>query len=54
MTLSYNYRLPQEKEWKNITSSTVVVMPTRREICIFSADPEYGSITYHGVTFPVE
>lgn len=54
MPISYNYRAPGEKEWKLITSSTVVVMPTRREICIFSADPRYGRISYHGITFPVE
>lgn len=54
MTISYNYRPPGEKEWKLLTSSTVVLMPTRREICIFSADPRFGRITYHGITFPAE
>lgn len=54
MPISYNYRAPGDDEWKLITSSTVVVMPTRREICVFSADPKFGRISYHGVTFPVE
>jgi hypothetical protein len=29
-------------------------MPTRREIRLFSADPNFGRIDYHGITFPVE
>lgn len=52
--LAYNYRLAGEKEWKLITATTVVVMPTRRELCIFSPNPHNGRISYHGVTFPVQ
>lgn len=54
MAITYNYRPAEEKEWRMLTSSTVVVMPTRREICIFSADPRSGRVAYHGITFPVE
>ena len=52
--ISYNYRIPGEKEWELISASTIALMPTRREICIFSADTEFGRISYHGITFPVE
>jgi hypothetical protein len=54
MPISYNYRLPGKQEWKLLTASTVVLMPTRREICVFSVDPQFGRISYHGITFPVE
>jgi hypothetical protein len=54
MVISYNYRPAEEKEWRLLTESTVVVMPSRREICIFSADPRSGRVGYHGITFPVE
>lgn len=53
MPVSLNYRLPPAKEWQHITASTVAAMPSRREICIFSMHPEYGNITYNGITFPV-
>ncbi len=52
--LAYNYRLPGEEKWNLLTATTVVVMPTRRELCIFSTNPRNGRISYHGVTFPVQ
>lgn len=51
--LAYNYRRPGEEKWNLLTATTVVVMPTRRELCIFSPNPHNGRISYHGVTFPV-
>lgn len=51
--ISYHYRIPGKKEWELISSSTVALIPTRREICLFSADPRFGRIDYHGITFPV-
>lgn len=51
--ISYHYFEPTEDKWKMISASTVVVQPTRREMCIFSWDPNYGRIDYHGITFPV-
>lgn len=36
-----------------LRASPVVLLPTRREICIFSWDPRFGRIDYHGLTFPV-
>jgi hypothetical protein len=29
------------------------MQPTRREICIFSWDPQYNRVDYHGITFAV-
>ncbi len=53
-SISYHYRIPGKKEWELISASTIALMPTRREICLFSADPRFGRIDYHGITFPVE
>ena len=52
--ISYHYRIAGKNEWELISASTIALMPTRREICLFSADPSYGRIDYHGITFPVE
>lgn len=49
----YSFYHPTEKQWKVLSASTVVLYPTRREICIFSWDPRYGRVDYHGITFPV-
>jgi hypothetical protein len=49
----YNYYHPTKKKWKMLSASTVVLRPTRREICIFNWDPRYKRIDYRGVTFPV-
>ena len=51
--ISYHYLDAAENKWKMISASTVVIQPTRREICIFSWDTDYGRIDYHGITFPV-
>ena len=51
--ISYHYFDMAESKWKMISASTVVVQPTRREICIFSWDTDYGRVDYHGITFPV-
>jgi len=51
--ISYHYLIPGKKEWELISASTIALMPTRREICLFSADPRFGRIDYHGITFPV-
>jgi len=49
-----HYYLAAEKKWKMITSTTVVVQPTRREICVFSWDAKRKRIDYQGATFPIE
>ena len=52
--ISYHYLVPGKNQWDLISASTIALHPTRREICLFSADPRYGRIDYHGITFPVE
>lgn len=51
--IAYYIFNPDEEDWKLLSASTVVMQPTRREICIFSWDPNYNRVDYHGVTFPV-
>jgi hypothetical protein len=51
--VSYLYYQPQLEKWKLISASTVVMQSTRREICIFSWDPQFSRVDYHGITFPV-
>ena len=51
--IRYNYFHPVKQEWKMLSASTIVLRPTRREICIFSIDPRFGRVDYHGITFPV-
>lgn len=51
--ISYHYMHPVKKKWSLISASTVVIRPTRREICIFSWDTRFKRLNYHGVTFPV-
>jgi hypothetical protein len=51
--IRYSFYHPTEKQWKMLSSSTVVLHQTRREICIFSWDPRFNRIDYHGITFPV-
>jgi len=53
MAINYSFYHPEKKEWKMLSSSTIVVYPTRREICLFSWDPRYERIDYHGISFPV-
>lgn len=51
---SFWYQDRDSSQWKLISSSTVVIRPTRREVCIFSWDPKYKRISYHGISAPVE
>lgn len=51
--ISYHFFHPAREQWKLLSASTVVMQPTRREICIFSWDPRFNRIDYHGITFPV-
>jgi len=49
----YSFYHPTEQQWKVLSASTVVLQSTRREICIFSWDPSFGRVDYHGIIFPV-
>lgn len=51
--VSYYFSDPAKDEWKLISASTIVMQPTRREICIFSWDANFDRVDYHGITFPV-
>ena len=51
--VSYYFMDPAVKDWKLINSSTMVQLPTRREICIFSWDPRYERVNCSGITVPV-
>lgn len=51
--VSYHYRVPKETEWNLISSSTVPMRSSLREILIFSYNNELGQIDYHGMSFPV-
>lgn len=54
MPIMYEFFDPEEKKWKMITASTVVLRPTRREICIFDSGSRLGNIKKHGILFPVQ
>ena len=54
MPIIYNYYHPEQKKWKLLTASTVVIMPTRREICVFNNGSRLGKIEKHGILFPVQ
>jgi hypothetical protein len=51
--VSYHFYHPAREKWQLLSASTVARIPTRREICIFSWDPRYERLDYHGITFPV-
>ncbi len=52
--VQYHYYDLTNQKWRLISASTIVLRPTRRELCIFSWDERYQRISYHGITFPVE
>ncbi|NWK56287.1 hypothetical protein HW115_11750 [Verrucomicrobiaceae bacterium N1E253] len=51
MPIRYSYFHPQHQKWKLLSASTCVIRPTRREICVFSWNPQSKRIDYHGITF---
>ena len=50
----YEFYHPERKKWKMLTASTVVLRPTRREICIFNKGSRLGNIKKHKILFPVQ
>lgn len=54
MPIMYEFYHPAEKQWKIISASTVVVRPTRREICVFNNGNRIGNIQNHKILFPVQ
>lgn len=53
LPIRYSYFHPEKQQWSMLSASTIVLYSTRREICIFSWDPRFDRINYHGITFPV-
>ena len=53
MPIIYSYYHPERNKWKLLTASTVVIMPSRREICIFNNGARLGKIKRHKILFPV-
>jgi hypothetical protein len=54
MPIMYEFYHPEEKKWKMLSASTIVLRPTRRKICIFNDGSRLGNIQKHGVLFPVQ
>ncbi len=54
LVMSLHYESQEKDEWKMIVATTVVVQPTRREICIFHWDAKQSRMDFRGATFPVE
>lgn len=52
--ITYKFYHPEEKAWKLLSASTVVLRPTRREICIFNNGSRLGNIEKHKILFPVQ
>ncbi|MFZ9935812.1 MAG: hypothetical protein ACO3JG_01995 [Luteolibacter sp.] len=53
MPVMYEFFHPERKEWKILGASTVVLRPTRREICVFNNGSRIGNIEKHKILFPV-
>jgi hypothetical protein len=53
MPIMYEFYAAEDKKWKMITASTVVLRPTRREICVFNSGSRIGMIEKHKILFPV-
>lgn len=53
LPIRYSFYRPEEQQWQMLSASTVVIYPTRREMCIFSWDEEFNRINYHGITLPL-
>lgn len=54
MPVMYEFYHPVRKEWKMLMASTVVLRPTRREICVFNTGTRPGNIRNHKILFPVK
>jgi len=54
MPIMYEFYHPEREEWKILTASTIVIRPTRREICVFNNGTRLGNIKKHGILFPVQ
>ena len=53
MPVMYEFYHPEQKKWRMLTASTIVVRPTRREINVFNDGSRIGNIKKHKILFPV-
>ncbi len=53
MPIMYGFYHSEDKKWKMLSASTVVLRPTRREINIFNDGTRIGNIKKHKILFPV-
>lgn len=51
--IRYEFYHPERKQWKLLTASTIVLVPTRREITVFNNGTRLGNIRKHKILFPV-
>lgn len=51
--IMYEFFHPERKEWLILSASTVVLRPTRREICVFDNGSRIGNIKNYKILFPV-
>ena len=54
VAVRYEVYNEETKKWRKISASTVRIVPTRREICIFSWDEQRKRPDYHGMSFSVQ
>jgi hypothetical protein len=53
LPIRYSIFRKEDQQWQMLSASTVVIYPTRREMCIFSWDEQFNRINYHGITLPL-
>lgn len=53
LPIRISYYHSQRKEWTMITTSTVALYSTRREMCIFNWDSRFNRVDYESITFPM-
>jgi len=54
MPVMYEFFHPEQKKWRMLTASTVVLRPTRREIHVFNEGSRVGKIEKHKILFPIK
>ncbi len=54
MPIMYEFYAAGEKKWKIISASTIVLRPTRREICVFNTGTRPGNVKSRKILFPIQ
>ncbi len=50
----YSFYHPDQRKWKLLGATTIVLQPNLREICIFNNGSRLGNIKRHKILFPVK